>query len=210
VTDRLPWPQTDDVKRASPVPSTPQPNAEPAVTPAVSAGLQVNFRALFYGHASYVASSLRRLGVRERDVEDVTHDVFLAVCRHLADYDPARPVKPWLFGFAIRAALAHRRRKQYTHEVIADSIEAVDQAKAPDEEVAARQSRNLVLQALAAIAEDRRPVFVLHDIDAVAMPDIAQALGIPLNTGYSRLRLARAEFAAAVQRIRARSSRHES
>jgi RNA polymerase sigma-70 factor (ECF subfamily) len=170
--------------------------------------LAPSFQSLFVEHASYVASSLRRLGVRERDLEDVTHDVFLAVYRHLQEYDRARPIKPWLFGFAVKIAAAHRRRKRYTHEVIADAIEAVDEAPAADEEVAARQARNLVLAALQAVAEDRRPVFVLHDIDATAMPDIVAALGIPLNTGYSRLRLARAEFAAAVQRLAARRVRH--
>ena len=170
--------------------------------------LAPNFRALFLEHGSYVASSLRRLGVRENDVEDVTHDVFLAVYRHLDDYDPQRPIKPWLFGFAAKIALGHRRRKSYTHEVIAADIEAVDPAPAADEEVAKSQSRSLVLAALRAVAEERRPVFVMHDIDAISMPDITTALRIPLNTGYSRLRLARAEFAAAVQRLRVRSGPH--
>ena len=41
----------------------------------------------------------------------------------------------------------------------------------------------------------------MHDIDGHVMPDIAAALGVPLNTAYSRLRLARADFAAAVQRV---------
>jgi RNA polymerase sigma-70 factor (ECF subfamily) len=49
---------------------------------------------------------------------------------------------------------------------------------------------------------DRRAVLILHDLDEVHVPEIAQALGIPLNTAYSRLRLARAEFAAAAKRIR--------
>ena len=35
-------------------------------------------------------------------------------------------------------------------------------------------------------------------------PEIAAALGIPLNTGYTRLRLARSDFAAAVARLRRR------
>lgn len=202
VTDRRSLAQTEQVKRET---------DRPAAAPPAEAGLRLppTFRAVFLEHASYVANSLRRLGVRERDVEDVTHDVFLAVYRHLADYDPARPMKPWLFGFAARTALAHRRRKSYTHEVVGDSIEAVDQAPAADEEIAAQQTRDLVLSALQSVAEDRRPVFVLHDIDATSMPDIAAALGIPLNTGYSRLRLARAEFAAAVKRIQTRSLRHE-
>lgn len=181
-----------------------EPPAVPPRTPSAPC-----FRALFLEHASYVASSLRRLGVRDRDLEDLTHDVFLAVYRHLEDYDPARPIKPWLFGFAAKIALGHRRRKSYSHEVIAADIEAVDQAPSADEEVAAVQARELVLEALGAVAEPRRPVFIMHDIDAIAMPDITAALGIPLNTGYSRLRLARGEFAAAVQRIRARSAHHE-
>ena len=202
MTDRRALAQTKGVKREPvPTPTPPLPGPGPHLPP--------TFRAVFLEHASYVASSLRRLGVRERDLEDVTHDVFLAVYRHLSEYDPARPIKPWLFGFAARTALAHRRRKSYTHEVVAEAIEAVDQAPAADEEVAARQTRDLVLTALQAVAEERRPVFVLHDIDATAMPDIVAALGIPLNTGYSRLRLARAEFAAAVKRIRARSLGHE-
>ena len=202
MTDRRPLAQTKEVKRE------PVPPAEPQ-SPGTAPHLPPSFRALFLEHASYVANSLRRLGVRDRDLEDLTHDVFLAVYRHLGDYDPMRPIKPWLFGFAARIALAHRRRKSYTHEVCADSIEAVAEGPAADEEIAAQQNRSLVLSALEAVAEERRPVFVLHDIDATSMPDIVAALGIPLNTGYSRLRLARAEFAAAVKRIRARSLRHE-
>ena len=171
--------------------------------------LSPSFRALFLEHASYVASSLRRLGVRECDLEDLTHDVFLAVYKRLADYDATRPIKPWLFGFATRIALGHRRRKRYTHEVSAAEIEAVDQAPAADEAVAADEARSLVLSALGKVDAERRPVLIMHDIDAVSMPDIVAALGIPLNTGYSRLRLARAEFAAAVQRIRGRRALHE-
>jgi RNA polymerase sigma-70 factor (ECF subfamily) len=42
----------------------------------------------------------------------------------------------------------------------------------------------------------------MHDLEGFAMPEIAHALGIPLNTGYSRLRLAREELADAVRRLR--------
>src|SRR5688572_25523780 len=46
------------------------------------------FRALFEAELPYVRHTLRRLGVRERDVEDLTHDVFVAVHRGLPGYDP--------------------------------------------------------------------------------------------------------------------------
>jgi RNA polymerase sigma-70 factor (ECF subfamily) len=50
----------------------------------------------------------------------------------------------------------------------------------------------------------QRAVFVMHDLDGVAIPEIASMLGIPLNTAYSRLRLARTAFDRAVRRLRAK------
>jgi RNA polymerase sigma-70 factor (ECF subfamily) len=45
----------------------------------------------------------------------------------------------------------------------------------------------------------QREVFVLAELELESAPDIASALGVPLNTVYSRLRLARARFEAWVQ-----------
>ncbi len=54
------------------------------------------FRTLFEAEFSYVCHSLRRLGVRRNDLEDVAHDVFAAVARQLDAYDPARrPTAAW-------------------------------------------------------------------------------------------------------------------
>jgi RNA polymerase sigma-70 factor, ECF subfamily len=163
-----------------------------------------DLRALFTMQAPYVWNSLRRLGVPASDLEDVTHDVFVQVQRHLGDFDPSRPVRPWLFGFAFRIASQHRRRAYRRHETSSDTVasEAVDPAALPDEQLAAEQDRKLVLAALEAIDLDRRAVFVLYEIDGVSMEEIARTLGIPVNTAYSRLRVARTEFAAAVKRLR--------
>ena len=49
---------------------------------------------------------------------------------------------------------------------------------------------------------DCRAVMVMHELEGHSVPHIAEVLGIPLNTAYSRLRLARAEFAKAVARLR--------
>lgn len=164
----------------------------------------VDLRALFTMHAPYVWNSLRRLGVPPPDLEDLTHDVFLQVQRHLGDYDTSRPVRPWLFAFALRIASQDRRRAYRRRETASDEVarRAVDPAALPDARLAAEQDRQLVLAALDAIDLDRRAVFVLHEIDGVPMDEIAASLGIPVNTGYSRLRVARAEFATAVKRLR--------
>jgi RNA polymerase sigma-70 factor (ECF subfamily) len=76
--------------------------------------------------------------------------------------------------------------------------------ESPEEQLAAHDDRRLVLAALEGIDLERRAVFILYEIDGTAMSEIAQSLGIPVNTAYSRLRVARGEFAAAVKRLRAR------
>jgi RNA polymerase sigma-70 factor (ECF subfamily) len=161
-----------------------------------------SLRELFEMHAPYVWNTLRRLGVPARDVEDRVHDVFVQVHGHLDAYDPARPVRPWLFGFAFRIASQERRRAHRRHEVQGEPMNAIDPGALPDAQLATERDHQLVLDALDAIALDRRAVFVLYELDGVPMDEIALSLGIPVNTGYSRLRTARAEFAAGVKRLR--------
>jgi len=162
------------------------------------------FPELFAAHFDYVWHALRRLGVREADLEDVTHDVFLAVFRKLGEFDAARPLRPWLFGFAFRKASDYRELARHRFEVVSDNVErpdarpsALDHAMQSEALVAARA-------ALATLELGRRAVFILHELDDCPMPEVACALGIPLNTAYSRLRLARAELALAVRRLRRR------
>jgi RNA polymerase sigma-70 factor (ECF subfamily) len=163
-----------------------------------------DFRALYDEQFGYVFHTLRRLGVPERDLEDLVHEVFIAFYRGQASYDPARPLKPWLFGIAFRVASDHRRRAQNRYEIPGEKPDFADGRPGADEQLAASQGRELVLQALATLDLDRRAVFVMHDIDEHSMPEIAAVLSVPINTLYSRLRLAREQFAAAVRRQRLR------
>lgn len=164
----------------------------------------LDLRTLFVMHAGYVWNSLRRLGVSHADLEDVTHEVFLEVQRHLGDYDASRPMRPWLFGFAFRLASAHRRRAHRRYEVVGEPVVAVAAGPQPDEALMASEQRRLVLDALESVPMDRRAVFILYEIDDVDMETVARSLGVPLNTAYSRLRVARDEFRLAVKRLRAR------
>jgi RNA polymerase sigma-70 factor, ECF subfamily len=145
---------------------------------------------------SYLLGSLRRLGVPACDVEDVLHEVFLVMLRRWDDYDERRPLRPWLFGIAFRVASGQRRRG--SRELLGDSPEAEDVGARPDEVVAANQSRSLLLKALAALPIERRAVLIMHEVDEISMREIAEHLGIPLFTAYSRLRKGRRELEAAL------------
>lgn len=162
------------------------------------------FPEIFRDHLGYVWHTLRRLGVHDRDLEDVTHDVFLAVLKKLDRYDPARPLRPWLFGFAFRFASDYRDLARHRYEVTNGGHEPPDHEPSALDGVLQNEALRLANEALAGLELGRRAVFILHELDEYSMPEVAEALGVPLNTAYSRLRLARADLAAHVRRLRAR------
>ena len=153
----------------------------------------------FQSEFDYLCRTLRRLGVRSEDIEDEAHEVFLVLSRRWPDYDPSRPLRPYLFGIAFRVVAARRRKQQ--RELPQTLDETAGHAPGPDEALEAAHARALVLAALSRVPLPRRAVLVMHDIDEVAMRDIANALSLPLFTGYSRLRKARREFEAAVRAL---------
>jgi RNA polymerase sigma-70 factor (ECF subfamily) len=167
-----------------------------------SATPQLDMGAVFDAHFDYLWNALRRFGVREADLEDLVHDVLLKIHQRSADYDPSRPLRPWLFGFAYRVAADYRRLARHRVEVPHARADVAGSERPADERIEADEQRALVKEALESVDVDRRAVLILHDLDEVPVPEIADALGIPLNTAYSRLRLARADFAAAARRLR--------
>jgi RNA polymerase sigma-70 factor, ECF subfamily len=170
------------------------------IDPADPAGRE-RFGALFSAEMAWMWTTLRRLGVRPSDLEDVTHDVFLTVYRKLDVYDPARPARPWLFAFAYRAASDYRRLARHREQPTDDVPERETSSPRVDDVMVKMEESALIHAALDRIDLDRRAVLVAHEIDGTPMKDVAASLGIPLNTAYSRLRVAREELTAAVKRI---------
>jgi RNA polymerase sigma-70 factor (ECF subfamily) len=165
------------------------------------ASTDAEFRAVYEAEFSYVWQSLRRLGVREKDLEDLAHDVFITAFRRRADYDPTRPLRPWLFGICYRQASDFRRRAYHSRELGVDAPEISDGERGADDAIASEQDRQLLLRALESLDDGKRVVFVMHELNEHTMPEIAETLGIPLNSAYSRLRLARGELGTVVKRL---------
>lgn len=170
------------------------------------------FRDLFEKEFAYVRCSARRLGIREREVEDLVHEVFLAVHRKLPEFERGRPVRPWLFGITFRVVAGHKRRLGYYREQLStqdEPDEHADEQPAADETLATEERRRMVHEALDSLDDERRAIFILHELDEVPMAELARALNIPTNTAYSRLRLARQAFKRSLRRILLSASRPE-
>jgi len=189
----------DATGRALPAPEAGASTCAPIATPSLP-----DFRTLFAEHFAYVWHALRRLGVPARDLEDLAHDVFLEVHRGRDRYDPARPIRAWLFGFAFRKASHYRRRASHRYELQGETDERAEAAPTALERVITTEALGVAHAALEALDIDRRAVFLMHEVDGFSIPEVAEALGIPLNTAYSRLRLARRDFRKHALRLRAR------
>lgn len=163
------------------------------------------FRALYDAHASFVFRNLRRLGVADADVEDRLQEVFVVAHRRWAEFiDLGHGPRAWLFQIALRVASDARRHRR-RHPVDPDGgaaleREAIDPPQAAL--LAQRQALDLLDRALERIEMGRRAVLVLHEIEQMTAPEIARTLEIPLNTVYSRLRVARQELETELRRAR--------
>lgn len=154
------------------------------------------FREIYDAHFDAMLRALRKLGVREADLEDVAHDLFVAVHRHLGDYDGVRPVRAWLYGFAYRFASDYRKLARHRSSAAPD-IEGMPDSQPNAELLLDDQRRRLAFdRALAELDEDKRVALVLHDQEGLTAPEIAEILQIPVNTVYTRIRLAREELRA--------------
>jgi RNA polymerase sigma-70 factor (ECF subfamily) len=178
-------------------------------SPPLPAALDRAFEEVFRSELSYVCRTLRRFGVDEADLEDVAQAVFVAVHHRFADRDPSRPLRPWLVAFAYRFASNHRRLARH-RVTLDDELDPTASVHSPEECASDRERQALVLAALQGVKLERRPVLTMHDIDGFTPSEIAEALEIPVNTVYSRLRLARQDFRLAVAEIeRSRVARNE-
>jgi RNA polymerase sigma-70 factor (ECF subfamily) len=161
----------------------------------------VSFVDVFERELDFVWNCLRRLGIPEQDLEDEALEVFLRVKDALDEFDATRSIRPWMAGFAYRVACEYRRRRHRRFERVEPDVDTQEPSPSPEQHAASCEERAMVLAALDRVDVHRRAVLVLHDIYGYTIPEVAENCEIPLNTAYSRLRLARAEFAQALKRL---------
>lgn len=152
----------------------------------------------------FVWRSAKRLGVRDASLDDVVQEVFVVVHRRLATFEGRSSLKTWLFGITLRIVRDHRRsarRKDPGCEIDPDTLA---RPGGPSDDMEKAEAVRLLHTLLDQLEDERREVFVMADLEQMAMPEIADALGINVNTGYARLRAARQDFEQALARHRAR------
>jgi RNA polymerase sigma-70 factor, ECF subfamily len=150
------------------------------------------FIEVYEAHAATVLRSLRRLGIREADLEDIAQEVFVIVHRKLAEFEGRSSLKTWLFGICVRVASDYRQRAHVKRETgIDEAPERTTSGETPTRQIAMKQARLKLEALLERLDEDKRSVFVLFELEELPMAEVASAVGVPLQTAYARLYAAR-------------------
>ncbi len=153
-----------------------------------------SFDEIYAAHFAFVWRILRTFGVAEAALDDAAQDVFVVVHRRLPEFEGRSAVTTWLFSIARRVAGSYRRRR--TTEALADDPPGSADTFAALSRAEATQT---VLGILDTLDEDKRLVFALVELEQLSVPEVARMLDLNLHTAYSRLRLARQAFEAAVR-----------
>lgn len=157
----------------------------------------------FEQYGNLVCRFLRRLGVREADLDDMVQEVFLVVARREADYDEQGRGRAWMYSICRRIAFSQRRKYARSREKLTDvapepAIVATQHACVED-----RESLELGMRMLTLLPDSEREIFLLYEVEDLTMAEVARLVGCPLQTAYSRLHRARARVVAAVERAAA-------
>jgi RNA polymerase sigma-70 factor, ECF subfamily len=175
--------------------------AEPAVPTMDDAA----FEAAVAAHFPSVWRFLHRLGVPSADVDDAAQEVIIVAARKRHDI-VAGSECAFLLGTAFRVARRMRgvqaRRAEVTDELLVD---APDAGGDPESAILQQESRAVLDGILQQMPVDLRAVFVLFEIEELSMLEIAGVLDLPPGTVASRLRRARQDFEARVNRLEQRS-----
>ncbi|MBN9162273.1 MAG: hypothetical protein BGO98_37730 [Myxococcales bacterium 68-20] len=163
-------------------------------------------RTVVMAHHALVWRTARRFGVPESRVDEAVSRVFDIVTRRLPDILPGRE-QAFVVQTCVRVASELRRavaRRAKFEGPLEDVEGIVSDAPSPEELLDQQQARALLDEALDALDEDTRIVFVLHELEGWTSMAIAESLNIAAGTAASRLRRGRQQFDRAAARLRQR------
>ncbi len=156
---------------------------------------------VFRRHYAYVWRSLARLGVGAAQLDDATQDVFVVVHHRLAEFAGHAKLTTWLFEIVRRVALQYRRQRCRSPIGVAIPTDHRDPRPGPFEQMTRIEALELMQAWLDELDDGKRIVFVMAELEQLQGPEIADRLGMNLNTVYARLRGARRHLARRVRRL---------
>jgi RNA polymerase sigma-70 factor (ECF subfamily) len=171
------------------------PELRPALVLDCVRGDRAAWRQLHREYYPVAVSFLRKLGVRESDLEDAAQEVFLDTHRYLGQFRGEAQLKTWLYRLCITQARRARRRR-----MLASAFRKLLERE-PEESLGygpfcEQRARRRIERALGVLSDKERTVLVLCEMEGLAGKQVAEILGCKEATLWRRLHYARKRFLA--------------
>jgi RNA polymerase sigma-70 factor (ECF subfamily) len=169
------------------------------------------FASLYARHERPVFRFLRRSLGNEAAAQDLLQDVWLAVIRHAATFEPRARFTTWLYGIARNRLIDHWRARRDTvalaHDAANDDeggVAAVDDLPAaadcePQVQALSRAQAAAFMVAVEQLPALQREAFLLHAEGGLTVEEVAQLTGVGRETAKSRLRYAMSRLRVAME-----------
>jgi RNA polymerase sigma-70 factor (ECF subfamily) len=193
-------------EQTSPAAAAADPNAggtDEALMAAFAGGDARAFEQLVGRHQRGVFNFLLRSVGNRAKAEELLQEVFLRVVRSKARYQASAKFTTWLYSIARNLSIDASRRARFRDHTSLDaprrgsdgnSAPMVAQLPAQtvptDEAAEAPTIRKRLAEAVQALPDEQREVFLLRQLSGLSFREIADTVGIPENTVKSRMRYA--------------------
>lgn len=151
------------------------------------------------------ALCLRMMG-NPHDGEDAAQEAMLRIWRTIGQYRFESAFSTWVYRVTASCCMDAIRKRQCHEQPSleemgeASGFDPADGGETPQEQTERKETRSAIQQAIAAVPEGMREVFLLRDVHGLSVEETAQALQIAQGTVKSRLARAREKIAAELKR----------
>jgi RNA polymerase sigma-70 factor (ECF subfamily) len=150
------------------------------------------FAVLVRRHNQRLYRAVRAVLRDDHEAEDALQQAYLSAFRYLRSFQRRSRLSTWLFRIALREAFARLHRKR-RHKVVHAELASRAPARpwAPEETAIGRQHVRLLEEAIDALPDAYRPVFVLREVQEMTTAEVAEALSLSEQNVRVRLHRAR-------------------
>jgi RNA polymerase sigma-70 factor (ECF subfamily) len=171
------------------------------------------FETLVERHEDRLYRLAMRLLRNDNDAREVLQESFVTAWQKLGEFAGRAQFGSWIYRVTLNTALmllrSRRRRPTVSVEDVSEDAisagiagtpdhNANDWTRRPDEQLQSVELKDHIQQAVGALAEILRVVFVLRDVEGLSTEETADALGITVQTVKTRLHRARLALRASI------------
>ena len=190
------------IRRMSTPPPYVQDSTDEALMQQFARGHMNAFEQLYDRHETGVWRFVFRSVQNQAVADDLVQELWFAVARTAASYQPTAKFRTWLFTMARNRMIDHTRTAKNHVSIDAENDDgesmfadlAADSRLGPMRQVSSREQATALLAAIEQLPDDQREAFLMQAEGDMSVEDIAVATGVSYETAKSRLRYARTKL----------------